>query len=461
MTATVIAGQSVALLSQWYDFDGGSLTDLDAEPTISIVHIGTAAVALTATSAGVTHPGTGSYGYAWTPASNLTPGDYLATWSGLKAGAPVTAAETITVIAPASTAATNTSPDGIWYATREDVMRALDFKETARATAQIDRALESASRSIESLCHRTFYPMSATRYFDWPNSQRAVPWRLWLDANELISVTALSSGGTTIPSTDYLLEPVAYGPPYNQVQINLGTSSAFGGGSTHQRDISITGLYGYRDAESQLGATVEALDASETGVDVDGATSAAVGVGSILRIDSERVLVTDRAMLDTGQDVGGAGLTAQANSVTVAVASGAAFARDEVILIDAERMLIVDIAGNSLVVKRAWDGSVLAAHTAGASIYAARTLTVRRGALGTTLASHSTATPIHRWDPPGPIRQLAIAEALLSLQLESTSYSETRRVGDASERRVSNTGLADLRTNVRTTHGRMARIRGV
>jgi len=26
----VIAGQSVALLSQWYDFEGGSLTDLDA-----------------------------------------------------------------------------------------------------------------------------------------------------------------------------------------------------------------------------------------------------------------------------------------------------------------------------------------------------------------------------------------------------------------------------------------------
>jgi len=29
----VIAGQPVTLLSQWYDFEGGSLTDLDATPT--------------------------------------------------------------------------------------------------------------------------------------------------------------------------------------------------------------------------------------------------------------------------------------------------------------------------------------------------------------------------------------------------------------------------------------------
>lgn len=350
---------------------------------------------------------------------------------------------------------------GIWYATREDVMRAVDSKETARNAAQIDRGLEAASRSIEALCHRTFYPVAATRYFDWPNSQRAAPWRLWLDANELVTVTAVTSGGTAISTADVLLEPNAYGPPYNRLELNIGSDAAFGGGSTHQRDIAVTGLYGYRDDETQVGTTAEALDSSETGMDVDGATSAAIGVGSILRVDSERMTVTDRAMLDTGQNLGG-NLDAKASTVTVPVASGAAFARDEVVLIDAERMLIVDIAGNNLIVKRGWDGSVLAAHTTGADVYAPRTLTVRRGALGTTAASHNTAAAVYRWDPPGPVQTLAIAEVLNTMGLEQASYSVVLRAGETGgERSRDLRGLQALRAQVYASHGRKARLRGV
>ncbi|MET7457713.1 hypothetical protein ABZT03_38860, partial [Streptomyces sp. NPDC005574] len=113
MTET-IAGQPVTLLSQWYDTLGGSLTDLDATPTITVTSVATGATALAATSSGVTHPGLGSYGYAWTPAGTLTPGVYLATWSGLKSATPVTATETVTVVAAASADATNTSPEGVW-----------------------------------------------------------------------------------------------------------------------------------------------------------------------------------------------------------------------------------------------------------------------------------------------------------------------------------------------------------
>jgi len=68
------------------------------------------------------------------------------------------------------------------YATREDVMRALDSKLTARNAAQIDRALQSASRDIEALCHRTFYPEQAERSWDWPDSQQRPSWRLWLES---------------------------------------------------------------------------------------------------------------------------------------------------------------------------------------------------------------------------------------------------------------------------------------
>jgi hypothetical protein len=348
-----------------------------------------------------------------------------------------------------------------FYATREEVKAELDARETARSNARIDRALAAATESVYGLCHRVFYPTVATRYFDWPNSQSGTSWRLWLDDSELVSLTSLASGGTTINLANVLLEPNRSGPPYNRIEINLDSSASFGGGDTHQRDVTATGVWaGCPLAETQAGATAEALDASETGLDVDAATSAAVGVGSLLRIDDERVIVTGRAQLDTGQTLGGSGLTNVNNSVTATVQSGAAFAAGETILIDGERMRVDDIAGNTLVVTRAWDGSTIAAHTAGATIYAPRTLTVERGALGTTAAAHNSAATVRRWDAPGLVRQLCLAEALTDLLQGRAGYARTAGAGD-NEREVTGRGLKDLRDRVYARHGRKARSRGV
>lgn len=347
-----------------------------------------------------------------------------------------------------------------FYVTREEVKAELDVRETARSNARVDRAIEAACETVEGCLHRIFYPELDTRSFPYPGPQYARPWRLWLDANEVISVTSLSSGGTTIASTDYFLEPNEYGPPYNRVEIDLDSSAAFGGGDTHQRNITITGLFGHSNNETTLGATTEALDASETGVDVDAATSAEVGVGSLLRIDSERLIVTSRANLDTGQTLGGSGLTNQNNAVTVAVQSGAAFAAGESILIDSERMLIEDVAGNNLTVRRAWDGSTIAAHSVGATIYAPRTLTVTRGALGTTAATHLTAATVYRWDPPAAVRQLTLAEAVNDLLQGRAGYARTAGAGE-NEREMTGRGLDALRKRVYVSHGRKARIRGV
>lgn len=347
---------------------------------------------------------------------------------------------------------------GVLYATREDVKEALDFKETARANRQIDRALEAASRGVEGLCHRRFYPEVATRLFDWPNGQHARPWRLWLDRNELISVTALSAGGEVIASTDYFLAPNEYGPPYNRLEIDLSSSAAFSSGDTHQQAISISGLFGYRNDETQVGDLDGGITASATSIDV--ATAPGIGVGSLLRVDSERMIVTERLMKDTFVDLGVA-LTASNADVTLAGVS-VGFSVDEVILIDSERMLIVDKSATALTVKRAWDGSVLAAHSIGAGINALRTLTVTRAALGTTAATHSTGADVYRWDPPGPVRQLVIGEAISTLTSEHAGYSRTKRSGESTGERARDTSsLATLREQVYNSHGRKARLRGV
>lgn len=346
-----------------------------------------------------------------------------------------------------------------FYATREEIKAELDVRETARSNARIDRALADATDAVHGLCHRRFYPEQDTRSWDWPNAQTAPSWRLWLDDNEVISVTSLTSGGTAIGAADYFLEPNRTGPPYNRIEIDLDSNAAFGGGDTHQRDITVSGLFGYRNDETTLGVTVEALDTSETGVDVDGATSAAVGVGNLLRINAERVIVTGRSQLDTGQNLG-ANLGAANNDVGVSVADGTAYAADEVILIDSEKMRIDDIAGNTLTVTRAWDGSSLAAHTAGADIYAPRTLTVARAGLGTTAATHTTSATVYRWDPPGPVRQLSVAEAITDLLQGRAGYARTAGSAE-SEREMSGLAIKELRDRVYTSHGRHARLRGV
>jgi hypothetical protein len=345
---------------------------------------------------------------------------------------------------------------GVWYTTREAVKRALDTKETARNDVQVDRAIEASSRAVEGFLRRTFAPTLETRYFDWPNEQYARPWRLWITRHDLISVTTLSAAGTTISSSDYFLEPINSGPPYDRVEIDLSSSAAFSGTSTHQRSIAITGLWGYTDDNTAVGTVAEALDASETAVDVDGATAALVGVGSVIRLDAERMLVTGRSTLTTGQTLQ-SDLTAQNNSVTVAVTNGAAFAIGETILLDSERMLIVDIAGNSLTVKRGWDGSVVAAHS-GSTIYGYRTLTVARGALGSTAATHSSGTTLYRWDVPGPVSELALAEAVNNLDQLKSGYVQIRRAGDDSEKRMSVAPLIDLRTSVFRSHGLKGRL---
>jgi hypothetical protein len=75
-------------------------------------------------------------------------------------------------------------------------------------------------------------------------------------------------------------------------------------------------------------------------------------------------------------------------------------------------MLVEDIASNNLTVERAYDGTVLAAHSGALDVYAYRTLTVVRGVNGTTAATHADATAISRYVPPEDVRNYVRAKAI-------------------------------------------------
>lgn len=340
-----------------------------------------------------------------------------------------------------------------WYATREDFRRALDFNESSRSIVAIDRALEHGSREVERLCHRSFLPVKATRYFRYPDSSRATSsWRLWLEEDELVSLTTLTVAGEAV--TDYYLEPINTGPPYESLEVNRSTVGSFTTGATEQRNISITGVFGYGNdtkASGALGAAITTTAVTTCQV----TNSAAIGVGDAILVDSEYLHVTEKTMLDTGQNLQ-TNMSASTADTIVDVTTGSSYSVGEVLLLDAEKMLVEEIAGNNLIVRRGFEGTVVAAHTAPVDIYAPRTLTVIRGALGTTAATHLISATLARHVAPGPVRSLALAEAINHFFNELSGMARTIGSGDA-VRNATGTTIEKLRDQVYESYGRMGR----
>lgn len=347
------------------------------------------------------------------------------------------------------------------YCTREDVKLAPDLYETARGNARIDRAIQSVARIIERELHRFFYPIDTTYLWDWPNCQYAAPWRLWVDQWDIIALTSIESPpGTSIPVGDVLLYPPNRLPgwPYTRVELNRSTTAAWGPGSTPQQSISLTGTFGFTDDTDPAGTLTAAVQATDATIEVsDGSL---MGVGDLLIAGTERMLVSERAAVTTGLTQSGAGCsTALLSDNALSTTGTGSINVGEVLLLDQERMLVEDVTNGVATVKRAWDGTVLATHT-GAVIYAYRQLSVLRGQLGTSAAAYAQGAALSRHRVPGPVRDLAIAEAVNRVLQEVSGYART--VGEADALRPApGMALTELWDEVTTAYARRARSRGV
>ena len=317
---------------------------------------------------------------------------------------------------------------GVRYATREQVKAAADWSLTTQDAA-IDRQIEAASREVERLLHRHFYPLTATYRYPWPNPAQNSAVTLYVEA-DLLAVTTLVADTTTIVAADYFLEPNRLGPPYRRIDIDQASTASFESADHAARSIAITGRWGYSEDTEAAGELAEADDGTETALDVT--DSSLIGVGDLILIGTEQLSVTGKALLTTGTTLNDT-LAALNSDVLVTVASGAAIKQGEVITLDAERMLVESISGNDLTVKRAFDGSVLAAHSTGITVYAPRTLTVERARAGTTAATHASAAAIVRNVPPQLITDFCIALVLSGRGQEKSSYSLTVGQGDGEQ----------------------------
>ena len=337
--------------------------------------------------------------------------------------------------------------------------------------------------------HRVFFPSDDSRYFDWPSQggsgggQYAEPWRLWLNENDIVVLTSLVTGGTTIPLNQVYLEPVnnpQKGRPfYTYIELDRASTAAFGGNSqSPQHAIVMTGTWGYGAAADLAGTLAAGVGSGDTTITTsDGSKigpgdlmilgygtgsapypSAAGYAGSIAPYTGERILVTDQTMISTGVTFSGPATASAADNV-LAVPDGTKFNAGEVLLLDAERMLIEEITGNNLVLRRAWDGTVLAGHTSG-TIYAGRQYSVLRAQLGTTATSYSSGANVYKHRVPPLIHDLAIAEAAGQVLQEGSGYARTVGSGEAAHP-APGIALMDKWDEAHTRHARKARHRGV
>lgn len=184
--------------------------------------------------------------------------------------------------------------------------------------------LESVSRRIESACHRSqfgsgFGPRLGTNRYDTDGGNYLLLRDDLLTATT-VTVAALTgdAGSAVVVDTDYYLRNAdGYtGPPWRGIVLHgQGGTTTYGTGF---RTASILGVWGHSNTTVTSSATTsEALDTSETGVDVS---------------------------------------------------SGTVFSPGMTILVESEQMYVSSISTNTLTVVRAVNGTTAASHSTSAAI---------------------------------------------------------------------------------------------
>lgn len=334
------------------------------------------------------------------------------------------------------------------YASREALALALDRGLTVRSVDGLDRALHAATDTIEQELERVFWPWHGTRTFDVPaddTSTSTPTWRLWLAPHDLISLTTLTVGGSVVTGAQARPDNRLAGPA-QWLELDRTGSSTFHAGSASQRRASLLGVWGWWDESRRAGTLSAGADSDDLVIDLTTAPSAgtaAVGVGHLIKINSERMVVEDRQITDTTVNLTSELAATVSNTMptAIAVTSGGAFATGEIIAVDGEWMLVERIVGNILHVRRGYAGTPVATHATGADIYAYRRLQVYRAAAGTTAAAHSSSDAVTRWVPPPAIEALCIAIAQEVAVQEGAAYARTVGDGD-NQREARAAGLA-------------------
>lgn len=129
------------------------------------------------------------------------------------------------------------------YVTLADLKTYLNISG-ATEDARLETAIESASRAIDAYTRRVFYATSAVKYFQ---SEPDFGHTVIID-DDLLTVTEIATDDqntrvyTAWAGSDYELEPVNSGPPYNMIRVAPLAVKTF---PIWPRGVRITGTWGF------------------------------------------------------------------------------------------------------------------------------------------------------------------------------------------------------------------------
>jgi hypothetical protein len=192
------------------------------------------------------------------------------------------------------------------YMTFDSLREYLGQDTSHKDAVLVKRITEIASRQFDRWCRgRTFYPQSATRYYDHPDDAS------WLELDEdLLEVTTFTTKNTatSIAAADYFLMcGDTYNlTPYDRIVLKTdGDQTSLEYSGTAQKANAVTGIWGYHDdwsnawEDSQDEVENDPLTASGTSITVNDADGAGLyGLKprfqefQLLKIEDEYVYVT-------------------------------------------------------------------------------------------------------------------------------------------------------------------------
>lgn len=256
-----------------------------------------------------------------------------------------------------------------------------------------------------------FLPVSETRYFEGECADELL-------VPPLLSVTSLVNNGTTLASTDYLLEPAGRrwrSGPYDTVELyDLGSVGAW---SEIDRGVAIAGSWGLYDESVSLGITGTQLVGATTLSVTDGGK---VSPGMVLLLENEWELVTGTgAATASGATLG---IFLDDASDEIVLSDGTLILAGETIKVDFEQMSVLDVSGNRANVARGANKTARRTHDLGKAVNVFRTFNVTRGANGSTAAAH-TAAGIARQVAPADVNYLCRQITALMINKAKTGYS--------------------------------------
>src|SRR5438128_9236134 len=113
------------------------------------------------------------------------------------------------------------------YVGVEQLRLASNIADTSHDAIILEHLL-AASRAIEQLTVRRFYPVLGVNAYRWPPLHIAYSWEIWTEDDLLsvssINVAAAGQNASPVAITHYWLEPQEHGPPYNRVEVDLSSS---------------------------------------------------------------------------------------------------------------------------------------------------------------------------------------------------------------------------------------------